>query len=290
VSGPVLSNETKFFVSLRIFGFHLDFEKFSRVLGVASSQAHRAGGLGILRRPHVSDLWVLDTPLPNTETLDAHLKWLRRTLAPHYGFIMALKETAQVRSYCGFTADDRGSFRVSGEGLRFFSELDIDMELSLVFLGPPDSGVVSHEPEPTEPRAKAYEQGSGAYRTESELALRITAGSLDLGGISRALGFEPSEIHRAGDLDASGNPYPSDFWSLTVPLLKTDELDDHFKWLRMALLPHSDFLQSIKHNAEILVYCSFGTESDTGGVSISPEGLETCTVLDIPLEFDGFLL
>src|SRR5579863_9900966 len=102
MSGALAASQTKSFACLRIFGFGLDFEGISQVLGIQPSQKHRAGELGALKKPQVSDLWLLDTPLSDTDALDAHLRWLRRTLAPHYGFLHALKKTAQVRSYCGF--------------------------------------------------------------------------------------------------------------------------------------------------------------------------------------------
>lgn len=276
--------------SLGIFGTGLDFDSISQELGVKASYSQRKGDRGLTSRPYPQDLWRLESPLPHREPLDAHLKWLKHTVAPHYDFLHALKKTAQVRSYCGFTADDRLTFRVSGENLRLFTELDIDMELSLVFLGPPDSDVVSEEAEPEGADVNAYECGTGAYHTESEVSLQATGNALDLIGISRALGLKPSEIHRSGDLDSEGKAYPVDLWSIKSPLSKFDELNAHFKWLGMAVLRHSDFIRSLASRSELVVRCNFGTESDTGGVDISPEGLKVCTELGIALEFNVFLI
>ncbi len=286
-----MNNDTRSFASIRILGFHLDFENISKNLGVEPSRTHRAGELDRWKKPCLSDLWLLNGHAQQGESMDVHLKWLRKTLAPHYDFLHTLKKTAQIRSYCGFTADDHGSFYVSGEALNLFTEVGFDMEISTVFLGPPESSVTSDEPTEKDVDAGAAHRVPYHYGTESEVILRIIGHSLDFDGISRNLGFEPSEKHRAGDVAAGDHyHYPSDLWSLTVPLLKTDQLDDHFRWLRMALLPHSEFLKFTKRNAGIAIHCNFGTESDTGGVSLSPEGLETCTVLDIPLEFNGLLL
>ena len=276
---------------LRIFGFHLNFEEISQALGIRPSQTHRAGDLDARRRPHVSDLWLLEAPLPETEAMDAHIEWLRGTLEPHYSFLRGLKESAQVRSYCGFTVGDRGTFRLSPEGLSLFTNLAIDLEIGLVLLGPADSAEGAEDLGPTDDtEAEMPQSEPPAYRTTSKVALQVVGAGLDLSGISAQLGFDPSKAHRLGEIDAAGNPYPNDSWCLAVPLGRRDALDAHLKWLGMALLPHSSFLRSLKYQAELLVRCDFGTESDTGGLGVSSEGLRLCTELDIALEFNAFLL
>lgn len=276
---------------LRIFGFHLNFEEISQGLGVRPSQTHRAGNFDARRRPRVSDLWLLEAPLPETEAMDAHIQWLRRTLEPHYSFLRGLKENAQVRSYCGLTADDRGTLRLSAEGLSLFTDLAIDLEIGIVFLGPADSGESAEDLGPTDKtEAEIAQSEPPAYRTRSQVALQVVGAGLDLSSISAQLGFGPSKAHHLGETDSAGNPYPTDSWSLVAPLPRRDALDEHLKWLGMALLPHSGFLRSLKYQAELLVRCDFGTESDTGGVRVSPEGLRVCTEPDIPIEFEAFLI
>jgi hypothetical protein len=212
-------------------------------------------------------------------------------LGPHYGFLRRLKESAEVRSYCGLLADDRGSFQVSGEGLSVFTELGIDMEIGLVFLGPADSVLISEELEPMDTRgAEAPEPRPEGCRTHSEVAFEVLGVGLDLTGISSHLGLESSKTHRLGEADRSGNAYATDSWCLVAPLPPRDALDAHFKWLGMALLGHSDFLRSLKGKGELLIRADFRTESDTGGLSISPEGLKVSTQLDVPMEFNAVLI
>lgn len=290
MSGALSISPTKAQASLGVFGDGIDFESISRHLGMEASHTHRKGDPGMTPRPYPQDLWLLDTPLPHTETLDAHLRWLRQTLAPHYGFLRALKETAQVRSYCGFSADDRGSFRVSGEGLSLFTELDIDMEIGLVFLGPSDSSAISEEHGPTDAEVNARERGSGTYRTKSEVILEVTGASLDLSGISRALGHEPSETRRSGDLDSSGRVFATDLWSLAAPLPREEKLDAQLRWVGNVLLRRSDFIRSLSGKADLLLRCNFGTESDTGGLEMSSEALKALVDLNIPMNFHAYLI
>ena len=275
---------------LNIFGRSLDFEGITNALGVRPSDCHRAGDLDPSRRPLPRDLWSLGSPLPRTEPLDAHIKWLFRALEPCFPVLRQLTERAEVRSFCGILAEgDRCGFRVSSEALRFFVELTIPMEISLIFTGYSDLGRVSSQTElPEEEPAGTPEPRH--YDTESSVIFQILGGNLDLAGISKSLGLEPSATHRAGDVDQAGNPYGSDMWSLKVPSPKSDELDTHLRWLGTVLLPHADFLRSLGLRAELLIRCNFGTESDTGGVGISPEGLKVCTELGIPLEFTTFLI
>lgn len=286
--GSTLASQVASSASLRIFGFGLDFEQISQVLQIEASQTHRAGELNARRRPSVSDLWLLDSPLPLTEPMEAHIQWQRRIAAPHYGFLRGLKEGSQVRSYCGLTADDIGTFRVSAESLSLFTELAIDLEVGLVFLGPADSGDGVAQFGSTS-KAEVEAPESPACRTNSKVAFQVSGTRLNLHGISAELGFEPSEVHHVGEKGAAGERYSTDLWSLAAPLPRRDTLDVHLRWLGMALRRHSDFLRSLTHEADLLIRCEFGTESDSGGVTVSPEGLKVCTQLDIPLEFDAFL-
>lgn len=273
-----------------VFGSGLDFDSISVQLGVRASHSHRKGDPGLTSRPYPQDLWLLESPLPHTEPIDAHLKWLGWTLSPHYGFLRKLKEGAGVRSYCGFLADDRCAFQVSGGALRLFTELAIDMEISLVFIGPPDADASPEVPGLSHAEIGARDWESESYRTESKVCLQVIGPSLDFGRISRTLSLDAPETYRSGDVDRSGKTYTADVWSVTAPLSKTDEVDAHFRWIRMALLPHSDFLRSVKRGADVILRCDFRTECDTGGARISPEGLELSALVDIPLEFNALLI
>ncbi len=268
--------------SIRIFGNSLDFDALSRGLGIQPSELHRAGERGLTASVYAEDMWCLDSPYPRTDPLEVHLKWLRQALLPHYDYLRPLRGIYEVSSYCGVSVDgDRCQFQVSPEALAIFVELGIDMDISLIFA---DYSDVESQPRgSTQVDVRFHSKGSSA-------SFQATGGGLDLDGISSALGMVPSEARRSTDLDPSGKAYATDSWSLVARLPRADQLDAHLKWLGMALLPHSGFLRSLKSRAELLVRCDFGTGSDTGGVSISPGGLRTCTELEIPLEFNAFLI
>jgi len=281
----------EYFVCMRIFGDALDFEGISGTLHVRASKAWRAGDRLLSGRAVPRDVWILDSPLAHTEPVDVHLAWFRRELLPHYGFLRSLKGTAEISSYCGVSVDsDCCSFRVSGEAFKIFMELNISMDLSLVFTGYPDPATEASKPKPSESKAGKPEFVPGSYLAESEVAFEVVGAGLDLSGISAQLGIDPSKAHRLGETDSAGNPYPTDSWSLAAPLPRREALDAQLKWLGMALLPHSTYLRSLKYQAELLVRCDFATESDTGGLGVSPEGLRVCTELDIPLQFNAFLI
>lgn len=269
--------------SLRVFGTDLDFAAISRAIGVGPTDSRRAGTLLPSGHPQPRDLWVLKSPLPRAHLLEEHLLWLKQVIGQHCDRVHSLKQTVDVRSFCGVIAEgDSCSFRLSPEALRFFTDLDLDLELSLIFL--------SSEPEQIPPLVIDTKSRTDAYRTESQVSLRIAGNNLDVKGISRTLDCELSQVHHSGDRDTSGLAYSSDLWSLVVPLPRTDDLDAHLKWLTSMLAQHADFVRSIKDKADLVVHCHFGTESDTGGIGISAGALRVCTELHIPLEFTSVLI
>lgn len=266
------------FASVRIFGSNLDFEKISRTLEVDPIHTHRAGELSLLKKPYPSDLWLLESPLPHTEPMDAHLLWLREKLLPHYGFLQQLAPTSDVSSYCGITADGgRATFRVSADALRIFVELDICMELSLVLYGAPLERGLPETDRAADPEGRKY-------RTESEAAFRIEGDGLDFDGISDLLGLTASQMRRGGVSDLSGSA--RDLWSLSSPLSQREPLDLHLDWLAGTLSPRSDSIRTLADGNDLVIYCRYGTENPAGGVAISPQALGLPLALGIPLELD----
>jgi len=74
-------------------------------------------------------------------------------LEPRYSFLRALKRTTEVRSFCGVIVDGtKCSFGLSAEALRLFTEVDIEMEVSLIF------GGYSDEESPGSTSAESEEQ------------------------------------------------------------------------------------------------------------------------------------
>jgi hypothetical protein len=113
----------------------------------------------------------------------------------------------------------------------------------------------------------------------------IVAGiGLDIEGISRTLKLEPSHTHRAGEPNMIGKLFPHDMWRLETSLSEVDSLDAHLKWLQERLNPYYDFIQSLKTNAEISIYCGINCDSDQCGFSLTPEALSIFTELGIKME------
>ena len=275
---------------MRIFGEHLDLDFITRSLGVQPSNAHRVGEPDLIGQPFTHDLWAFDAPVDRVETLEKHLSSLSQMLKPRYEFLRSLKGQAQVRSFCGIISDSHEcSFRLSSEALGIFTRLDIDMELSLIFLCL-DTEETSVTITPNAPQDEEPQSESQSYRTESRVSLEITGDASDLKEVSEALGILLSDRQRRADPSPLVPSGDGGHWTLTCPLPLTDEIDLHMKWLGGKLLAHSKLLRALKPRTEMVVSCGFRTESDTGGAGISPKGLELCTVIGIPLEFNALLI
>jgi len=201
---------------------------------------------------------------------------------PHYDFLRGLQGKYDLSVYCGITIQgDRGQFLVPPDALRLFVELGIDMDLSLIFSGYSDLEAVNAD------AANAIDP----LRSEgSDASFEVSGNPLDVSQIARTLGIGSSQTQRPGDAGFSGKLSPTNFWFLAAPVSRSSELDAHLRWFGTKLLPHVEFLKSLKTQCEMLIKCNFVTRSDTGGVVISAEGLKAMTELDINLDFNAFLI
>jgi len=184
--------------------------------------------------------------------------------------------------YCGVTIEgDRCQFRIPSAALSVFTELGIDMDLSLVFTGYSNLGQLGTET----PSAEDQSNSEGA-----RASFNIFGTAFDADRISRVLGGGSSHSSPRGNASASKNRSPTDVWSLVADVPQSTELDGHLRWLGGRLSPQVGFLTSLKGQVDMLIRCNFITRSDTGGVIVSAAGLEICTKLDIPLEFNARLI
>jgi hypothetical protein len=268
--------------SFRILGLDLDFPTISKALGVGPSFTRRKGEHGLAQTPHSTDVWCLDSPHSRSAPLDVHLTWLRDALLPSYKFLRSLKGECDLSIYCGVTIEgDRCQFRTSSSALRLFTELGIDMDLSLVFTGysdsvSPDTGTAS---------AKDQLDSEGA-----RASFQIFGTVFDADKISRTIGGGSLQARPSGDASVPKDSSPSDVWFLLPDVPQSTDLDAQLRWLGARLSPQVGFLTSLKRPIDMLIQCNFITGSDTGGVVLSSLGLEVCTKLDIPLEFKVLLL
>ena len=118
----------------------------------------------------------------------------------------------------------------------------------------------------------------------ASVALIIAGTGLDLDHISEGLHIQPTDAHRAGELNLIGQPFQHDMWSLETPLPESDSLETHLRWLGEELSPHHAYLRSLKTVAEVYVYCGLNSDSDQCGFSLSPEALALFTDVGISME------
>jgi hypothetical protein len=229
--------------------------------------------------------------MPRSEPLDVHLGWLGNALEPHSGAVHALMQSSSVRIFGGVIAEEtQCRFRLSPGALAILVRLGVPLELSLIFLGPPESSIEVAE-EPSAATTDVAPGGrNGPHRTESELRIQLRGTYSEIMAISDATGIVPSRMQHLDVVDPSSQSDHPDLWSFVTPVARGENLGAHFKWLAAALPPTSEIIHSVKRQAEPVVHCDFGTESDSGGVSIPVEGLKVCTELDAPLEFSARLM
>lgn len=107
---------------------------------------------------------------------------------------------------------------------------------------------------------------------------------LDLDAISARTGLSPTHMHHLGELTKQGDTYEQDMWTLNSPLGKKEELEVHLAWLDQQLRSHYDYLRSLKSQAKLDVFCSYTSEGDQAGFSLSPEALAIFSEVGIKLE------
>jgi|ERR1700683_474741 len=125
--------------SFRVEGANLDMEGISRELGQKPTHIHRCGAPDILKHPYLLDAWHLSSPFGRDQDLEVHLSWLANHLLPHKQYICTLQKTSKVDIYCHKTCyTEQSALILSPPALRIFTELGIDLQVSLIYL-PDDS-------------------------------------------------------------------------------------------------------------------------------------------------------
>lgn len=123
--------------AFRIFGPELDLDAVTQELGIDPDHQHKSGDVDPGKKPFSQDMWSLKSPLAQSQELEFHLGWLAERLLVHSNYILSLKKRFKVDIYCWqncFT--EQASLKLSGRALRVFTELDINLEVSLLCLSP----------------------------------------------------------------------------------------------------------------------------------------------------------
>jgi uncharacterized protein DUF4279 len=122
--------------SFRVQGSDLSFDGITQKLGIEPTHTHRRGDRGIIDKSLPHDMWLFDSPLPDSDELELHIEWLAQRLLPHKQFIISdLSKIAKVDIYCFKTCfTEQASLTLSAHSLRIFTELSLELCVSLIFL------------------------------------------------------------------------------------------------------------------------------------------------------------
>lgn len=266
--------------SIRIFGVDLDLDGISNQLGIQPSESHRKGDRSLTARSYSEDMWRIDSPYPKTVPLEVHLSWLRQALLPRYDFIRQLREKYEISSYCGISVDGtRCRLRISPDALKIFVELGITMDLTVIFVGDPESQSPLDAPE------LACGQSPG-----TTASFEVVGEPGNVREIARELNLLAPYAHQTEGPEALSKAKQSASWSVVAPLLGDDSLDAQLMWLASELSPYLSFLRSVTSSVVPLVRCAVRNQRDINDQSFSPEGLSFLTSLGIPLEFNASLI
>jgi hypothetical protein len=107
----------------------------TRELGYSPTHVHRRGEASTINKSHALDAWIMDSPLGKGQDLEHHLNWLTKQLLTHKGYISSLRKTLTVDIYCYKTCyTEQASLILSPNALLMFTELSMELQVSLIFL------------------------------------------------------------------------------------------------------------------------------------------------------------
>lgn len=259
--------------SLQIYGEDLDFDRLSRELDTAPTRTIRRGQLTRAGAAVDNDLWSIASPLERSSSIDQHLNWLSelvRRRRPMFHLLAKEPNVRRINLFIAATIDgDSCELRLSSSSLVVFSDLEIGLELSCVFVDLSEPGS-----RPTENRdnkdiclSENGKDGSRFHITliprHPSLKLRANMLSLGLHSIQREL--------------------------FSVPLPDAESVDSQLKWLSQAYSQNKALGSELVGNIDVM--CSVLTECEWESVWLSQEALrlvvELRTVLSIELRLSN---
>jgi hypothetical protein len=126
---------SRFCASFRIIDAAALHAEVTSHLGPPSSSARKGDPLPYLKNGKGShDMWVLDSPLPETSSWSDHLDWLDSRLGPHVEYLNTLKERdVKMDIFLGYRTDhDISEFQVSAGSTEIVSVLGIPLTISVI--------------------------------------------------------------------------------------------------------------------------------------------------------------
>jgi hypothetical protein len=121
-----------FDASLRIAGIGEHHEAISKRTGIAPAHAHRKGEPKFAQKRWQEDIWILESPLGATASLDQHIEWLWNAVASHRDYFQQLisqSSSADVVLGC-FSESPYPYLTVQPDSLRLLRELDLGISFN----------------------------------------------------------------------------------------------------------------------------------------------------------------
>lgn len=110
--------------------------EISNKTGIKPSECHCIGDMAHIKsgRKWENDIWILKSPLSEEEDLTKHLKWLCKSIEPHFDYFKELIDKGiKIDVFCGYRSDcDHAGFSIKPEALEVFHTLKIPLEVSVI--------------------------------------------------------------------------------------------------------------------------------------------------------------
>lgn len=131
-----------FDASFRIIGENLDTDEISSLLGIKPDYSHKKGdannrksksGKVIVGSPHKTGIWSINSKLPETSSLEEHLKFLLEKLEPVGHVIKKLSDEGyRVDFYCGYFVRHgyQGGFNINPHIMERMGKMGIHLAIS----------------------------------------------------------------------------------------------------------------------------------------------------------------
>lgn len=122
----------RFDASLRIAGIGEHHEAISKRTGIAPTRAHREGETRFAQKRWLEDIWILESPLGASASLDEHIEWLWNAIAPHRDYFQQLisqSSSAGVVLGC-FSESPYPYLTVQPDSLRLVRQLDLGISFN----------------------------------------------------------------------------------------------------------------------------------------------------------------
>ena len=127
-----------FSATFRIMGEALSPPDVSRLLGLAADEAHvkgepRVGSAGRRYADYAEGFWCLESDLPQTASVDDHVRALASKLLGHEGALKGLRAQGyRMDIFVGiFGIDGNASVRLSPSTMGLLGRLQLDLDLDL---------------------------------------------------------------------------------------------------------------------------------------------------------------